>query len=302
MSRRNGLKRYSTIMPSDLRAPKGAVIGVTGAHGSGITTLLREAAAGGRYCGPPDTLDLSPAPVIALDHRLARLDALERCEARLAIRALARQGTTFYIASHERELLFELADELWWMDAHKVMRRGDPREVWTAYQQAVVRRLREWAEAQPAAPPVPALRRGDGRAEIEELSIAGENGRATAVVRSGEMCVIRVAVHYREAVDDPVIGVMIRTRIGLDVYGTNTELENVRFGPVQAGETVQLDFGFRCELCPTEYTITAASHDPDGTAHDWMDDAVAFTVAAARYTAGVADLHASVNVRRGAVR
>jgi hypothetical protein len=37
-----------------------------------------------------------------------------------------------------------------------------------------------------------------------------------------------------------------------------------------------------------------ASHDPDGTAHDWLDDAVA--VADNRYTAGVANLRAKIKV------
>ena len=57
-----------------------------------------------------------------------------------------------------------------------------------------------------------------------------------------------------------------------------------------------MSFSFLCDLCPHAYTITMASHDPDGTAHDWLDDAVAVTVADDRYTAGVATLRANVTV------
>ena len=49
---------------------------------------------------------------------------------------------------------------------------------------------------------------------------------------------------------------------------------------------------FRCDLCPQDYTLTAASHDPDGVWHDWMEDALDFTVTDSRYTAGVANLRA----------
>jgi lipopolysaccharide transport system ATP-binding protein len=91
---------------------------------------------------------------------------------------------------------------------------------------------------------------------------------------------------------------MIRTRIGLEVFGTNTELENAETGTCAAGDRLQVDFQFRCDLCPGEYTLTAASHDPDGTAHDWLDDAVAFVVADSRYTAGVANLRAAVQARK----
>jgi lipopolysaccharide transport system ATP-binding protein len=97
-------------------------------------------------------------------------------------------------------------------------------------------------------------------------------------------------------VEDPVVGIMIRTRVGFEVYGTNTELEGVKLGPVVAGDTRTVTFSFSCNLCPREYTITAASHDPDGVWHDWLEDAVAFSVVAPRYTAGVADLRARVSV------
>ncbi|MFN9084813.1 MAG: Wzt carbohydrate-binding domain-containing protein, partial [Acidobacteriota bacterium] len=75
---------------------------------------------------------------------------------------------------------------------------------------------------------------------------------------------------------------------------TNTELEHLPLGPVAAGQTLRLSFQFPCLLCPQEYTLTAASHDPNGVWHDWMEDALAFSVADSRYTAGVANLRARV--------
>ena len=67
---------------------------------------------------------------------------------------------------------------------------------------------------------------------------------------------------------------------------------------VAAGDRLQLTFGFRCELCAEHYTLTVASHDPDGVWHDWLEDAVAFSVADSRYTAGVANLRATVSFTR----
>jgi lipopolysaccharide transport system ATP-binding protein len=107
-----------------------------------------------------------------------------------------------------------------------------------------------------------------------------------------------VTVRYRAAVVNPVVGIMIRTRIGLEVYGTNTDTERAGIGPCEAGDTVAITFSFTSQLCPQEYTITAASHDPDGTAHDWIEDAVAVTVTDDHYTPGIANLHARVSVER----
>ena len=107
-----------------------------------------------------------------------------------------------------------------------------------------------------------------------------------------------LAQRFREAVEDPVVGILIRSRIGLNVYGTNTELERLKLGPCAAAETLEVAFAFRCELCPQEYALTVASHDPDGLWHDWLEDAVAFSVTDTRYTAGVANLRAQVSFSR----
>jgi lipopolysaccharide transport system ATP-binding protein len=167
--------------------------------------------------------------------------------------------------------------------------------VLAAYRAHIAERLRAWGETvgQPLAPRV---RRTDGRAEVLRVETIGENGRPTMVWRSGELAVVKVYVRFHEAISDPVVGIMIRTRIGLNVFGTNTELEKLKLGPCRANETLQVAFAFRCELCPQEYTITVASHDPDGVWHDWLDDAVAFAVSDGRYTAGVANLRATVSV------
>jgi len=157
--------------------------------------------------------------------------------------------------------------------------------------------MRDWGESQPSRL-TPSLRRGDGRARIVNLEILNQQGRPTLVWQSGEPVSVRVTVEFQQPVADPVVGIMIRTRIGFEVYGTNTELEKLKLGPCQAGDRLAVTFWFRCDLCPQEYTLTAASHDPDGVWHDWMEDAVAFSVADTRYTAGVANLRARVSVER----
>ena len=288
----------------DAAAPDGVVIGVVGENGSGKGRLLRVAAEmepAARYIGPGDPLDLSPVPVLLIDHAFAQADAIVRGRAAAALHQLRRAGGTALIVSHEEDLLRRLADEIWWLREGLLAGRGDPEEMLACYRKHVAQRLRAWGEGAAQAL-APAMRRGDGRAEVLGVETIGEDGCPTMVWRSGELAVVKVRVRFREPVADPVVGMMIRTRIGLNVYGTNTELERLKFGPCAAGETVEIAYAFRCELCPEEYTITVASHDPDGVWHDWLEDAVALTVVDNRYTAGVANLRAvaSVTGRTGA--
>jgi len=291
----------------DATAPDGALIGVIGEDGAGKRTLLRLAAGlvrpsdgaveapAARLIGAGDALDFSPVGALLMEHALARHDAVVRRQAAIALERLRRAGTTVLLLSHEAALLRELADEVWWIDGGKLAARGDAEEVLGAYAEHVARRMRAWGEGM-AAPVAPRLRRGDGRAEVVKLELLGESGQPAAVLRSGEMATARVTVRFREAVADPVVGILIRSRAGVNVYGTNTELERLKLGPCEAGSELRIVYTFRCELCAQEYTLTVASHDPDGVGHDWLDDALAFAVADNRYTAGVANLRAEVKV------
>ena len=291
----------------DAAAPDGVVIGLAGENGSGKGLLLSLAAGkdkpaagvversgAARLLRLGDALNLSPVPVLLIDHAFAHHDALVREQAFIGLDRLRRAGTTILLASHEDELLRRLADEIWWLHEGKLAGRGDPEEMLAAYQKHIAQCVRAWGE-NVTAPLAPRMRRGDGRAEVLGVETIGENGRPTMVWRSGELAVVKVKVRFRDAVADPVVGMMIRTRIGLNVYGTNTELERLKLGPRAAGDTIEVAFAFRCELCPQEYTLTAASHDPNGVWHDWLEDAVAFAVSDNRYTAGVANLRATVS-------
>jgi len=289
-------------------APTGVIIGVIGEKNSGAAELLK--LAGGvaspeqgemiapaerRYVTLGDPLNLAPAAVLALDQALATQDAVVRARTLTGLDRLRRSGTTVLLASHEDRLLESLCDEVWWMDAGQLASKGDPKETLVRYRRFVSERIRSWGDTIPPRL-APVSRRGDGRAEILSVETLGSKGEPTIVWRSGEMVSVRAAIRFHEAVADPVLGMLIRTQIGFEVYGTNTELEGVKIGPRAAGDTVTIVFAFLCDLCPHAYTLTLASHDPDGTAHDWMDDAVAFTVTDERSTAGVANLRAKVTI------
>ena len=270
-----------------LTAPDSSIIGVieegpASLHSTGIVRL-----------GPGDAIPEIPGNFI-LDHALSRADAITKAKAVARILELRRAGATFALISHEEPLLESCADEIWWVRGGELVARGDPAEVLAEYRRYVSEKLREAGEAQ-VARIAPTMRTGDGRAVLEKVELLGESGVPSTIFRNDETMAIRVVVRFTNRVEDPVIGIMIRTRIGLNVYGTNTELEKLKLGPVEAGRVIRVMYRFVCTLCPAEYTVTAASHDPDGRWHDWMEDAVGFTVCDSRYTAGVANLRARVD-------
>ena len=138
------------------------------------------------------------------------------------------------------------------------------------------------------------FRHGDGTSEILSAEILNARGEPVTSIASGEPITIRVRSRFHAATRDPMVGILLRTRIGMDVYGTNTRIEQIALGEFQAGDELEVDFQFECWLTPQQYTLTVATQDADGSSHDWLDDTIAFDVVDTRVAAGVANLRAKV--------
>ncbi len=280
------------LQPFTGEVPAGAIVGLTGGDSAALDAVCRLAEGVER---PASGAVETEGSTMVLRHAFSRMGAFERARARLDVEEARRGGASVLLLSHEQDLLLDLCDEVWWFEQGRAVERGEPRSLLESYSRHVAAQLAEWSRS--AAQPLRrSMRRGDGRAEIVAVQTLDAEGRPTTVWQSGEPVSVRVRVRFGDRVDDPVVGIMIRTRIGFEVFGTNTELERVRLGPVEPGRELAVSFHFRCDLCPQQYTLTVASHDPDGVWHDWMEDAVAFSVADSRYTAGVANLRARVAV------
>lgn len=299
---------FAPLQSITASAPAGVVIGIIGDDGAGKQALLRLACASDlptsgtaaatephRYHGPFDPLIIEKAKTLALYHTLALKDAATQARAAMELELFRRNGGTALLVSHNLDLIQWLSDEVWWLDHGKLAAKGDPRETIDRYRHHIAQRLAAHATGATIAL-TPNMRKGDGRATLQSVETLDSRGQLTSVWRTGEPATVRVRVQFHQPVADPVIGILIRTRIGFEVFGTNTELENVKLGPCAPGQLLDIQFQFTCHLCPQEYTLTVASHDPDGVWHDWMEDGIAFSVVDHRYTAGVACLRTTVSV------
>ena len=95
-----------------------------------------------------------------------------------------------------------------------------------------------------------------------------------------------------------MVGILIRNRIGMDVFGTNTRLERANLGSVQAGETLEIEFELDCLLSRQEYTLTVATQYRSGLSQDWLDDVVDFRVVDTKDVAGVLNLNTRVRYQK----
>ena len=247
--------------------------------------------------------------ILVVDEVLAVGDAIfvNRCLQKFE--ELRRRGVTVLLVTHDLGLVKLLCDRAVLLYQGRVLAEGDPNDVVNRYNGLVLERQRAFEQG---IPPLPSpelsaevleplqysFRHGDQQAVVRKVELFNAEGQPARVFRCGENLRVRVLVCFREPHPRPVVGMMIRTRIGMEVYGTNTELEGACPGPAERGEFYEVDFVFACRLTPQEYTLTVATQSPDGTSHDWLDDVLSFQVIDTRRAAGVANLEARVTSRK----
>jgi len=233
--------------------------------------------------------------ILIVDEALAVGDAVfaNRCVRKF--QELRERKITVLFVSHDLGLVKQLSDRAILLLHGRIEAQGKPSDVINRYIGLVLEKQepKDRKEDRIRA----SFRHGDGSSEILEVKLLNGRGEPATTVASGEPITVRVRSRFRQAKSDPMVGILIRTRIGMDVYGTNTRIERAELGDFQAGDELEVDFRIECWLTPQQYTLTVATQNPDGSSHDWLDDAIAFEVVDARVAAGVANLRAKVEWR-----
>ena len=139
-------------------------------------------------------------------------------------------------------------------------------------------------------------RHGDGTATIVETELCDTAERRVEIVQTGTPLAATVSVRFEREVESPVIGFLIRNRLGIHAYGTNTKEQQIQLGTIQGGEVVSIRFAFGCWLGIDDYSISFAVHSADGQSYDWIDGALFFRVISATVVEGVANLNATATV------
>lgn len=232
--------------------------------------------------------------ILIVDEALAVGDAVfaNRCVRKFE--ELRERKVTVLFVSHDLGLVKQLSDRAMLLLNGRIAAEGSPSDVINRYIGLVLARQEPKRKDDRVRS---SFRHGDGSSEILNVAILNERGDAVASVASGEPVIVRVRARFLRACSDPMVGVLIRTRIGMDVYGSNTRIEQTPLGDFNAGDEVEVDFRMECWLTPQSYTLTVATQNADGSSHDWLDDAIPFDVVDTRVAAGVANLRAKVEWR-----
>jgi ABC-type polysaccharide/polyol phosphate transport system ATPase subunit len=236
--------------------------------------------------------------ILIVDEALAVGDAVfaNRCVRKFE--ELREKKTTVLFVSHDLGLVKQLSNRAIFLLNGRIEAQGEPKHVIDKYIGVVLERQKAFEQSDRRIHPTASNRHGDGSSEILEVTLIDERGRPCGAVTSGERVTIRIRTAFRQRRVEPMVGILIRNRIGMEIYGTNTRIEQVDLGAFEPGEELDIDFQFECWLTPQHYTVTVATQYSDGSSHDWLDDVLSFEVLSSRQAAGVTDLRAHIAWRK----
>ncbi len=240
--------------------------------------------------------------VLIVDEALAVGDAAFANRCIRKFEELREKKITVLFVSHDLGLVKQLSNRAIFLLNGRMEAEGEPKHVIDKYIGVVLERQKAYEQRDKRIHPAATNRHGDGSSEILDVTLLGENGRPCGIVSSGEQVTIRVRTAFRLRRVEPMVGILIRNRIGMEIYGTNTRIEQVDLGAFEPGEELDIDFQFECWLTPQQYTITVATQYSDGSSHDWLDDVISFEVLSRRQAAGVTDLRAKIEWRKTVAR
>lgn len=229
--------------------------------------------------------------ILVIDEALAVGDAMfaNRCLRKLE--EIREQGVTILFVSHDLGLVKRLCNRAALMLNGEIVSEGEPAEVVNRYIALVHDQTFDASSHQDRG-----VRHGDGGSTIERLRLLNDAGDDSASFRPGETITLHAEVRFHRACENPMVGVLIRSRLNIDVFGTNTRIEGLELGSFDAGDLAELRFRIPCWLTRQEYTVTVAIQNEDGTSQDWRDDILSFQVIDSEDRAGLMQMPVKVEV------
>ena len=238
--------------------------------------------------------------VLIVDEALSVGDAIFATRCIRKFEELRSKKTTVLLVSHDLGLVKRLADRAIFLLHGKIEAEGAAKDAVNRYVGFVLDSDQGGNKKTTGSGAQTTFRHGDRATTVTDVQLLDDARKPTEYFESGKPLVIRVRAICNRAVSDPVVGVLIRNRIGMDVYGTNTRLERIPLGQFEPGESLEVEFQLDCLLTRQEYTLTVATQYADGLSQDWLDDVLSFHVVDTRDLAGVLNLNARITHRRPA--
>ena len=247
------------------------------------------------------------ADILVIDEALAVGDAIFTQKCMRYIRSFQKKGTLLFV-SHDMSSVLNLCKSAVWLEGGRIRQIAASKKVADAYLKYTLQDVYDdevsldeiESSDDPDVDPVPDVHDEEtqlsvennllnatgwatGVAEIINVSLERVTSGGGAVFAGGEKVCMTVRAKAHEALDKPILGFIVKDRLGQDLFGENT-LQYTDDVPVSisAGNEFSAQFVFNLPMLPNgQYLVMASVANGDlydNVQHHYLHDALIINV------------------------
>lgn len=269
--------------------------------------------------------------ILIVDEALSVGDAKFQAKCFERLRQLKANGTSILLVTHSSEQIVTHCSNAILLDKGIQLETGEPRHVVNRYmdllfgkEKATTGTKYHQVSATPgaiAAESVYQLSRqddvfakrngynpheyrwGDGSVTILDFYLAADNEPYPSLVSTGQRITLATSIKFQRDVYRPILGITIKTKEGVTVYGVNSEtLECADLKrTVQQHAVIETNAIFECRLAPGDYFISlgvATKHGNVVTPHDRRYDSIHLHIRPNHTFSGLINLDLNLSTRQ----
>jgi len=261
--------------------------------------------------------------ILIVDEALAVGDAKFQAKCFDRLKKLRDNGTSILLVTHTSEQIVTHCSSALLLENGRVMEAGQPRSVVNHYMDLLFgkdkKSLDSPSESRLATSAHEAVsqnyplsltedvfatrpgynqheyRWGDGSASILDFYLSADGETYPSAISTGQNITLVISVKFLSGLVRPILGITIKTKEGVTVYGINSETLDVdEFKSLgQSGQVAYVKASFCCRLAPGDYFISlgvATMQGAEITPHDRRYDSIYLQVRPETTFFGLVDL------------
>lgn len=143
---------------------------------------------------------------------------------------------------------------------------------------------------------------GNGKAKIKEYEIVNQKNEKIKIFDNDEEVKIRFKVKFNEDIESPIFAVSIKDFKGLEILGTNTDIEQIETGKFKKGDEITIEYKQRIPLEPGRYAIsfgcTKINSNGELEVFDRKYDAILIELTTKKTIVGLVDMKTEITLKR----
>tara|TARA_R110000851_G_scaffold161185_1_gene304822 strand:- start:5942 stop:7297 length:1356 start_codon:yes stop_codon:yes gene_type:complete len=266
------------------------------------------------------------ADILVVDEALSVGDAVFTQKCMRFIRSFQEQGTLLFV-SHDASAIQNLCKSAIWLGNGEVRKKGTAKEVSEAYLQYSLQEIygeeahlssldQEFsedilpfkiAEQHESKEEIYSssyrvksnLNEANGwttgEATIVDVELLDNKGTTNPVFSGGDRVSIRINVQAHKDIDKPIVGFLVKDRLGQELFGENTlPFTALERRAVSQGRILEAEFSFVLPMLPNgQYAVMASFAEGDShnnVQHHWLHEAVILNVSSSTVRWGLVGL------------